>query len=277
MINKKIASEIGVGVTLLTAIVIGGIFWIQNKNSVISEQSSVIENEKIEQSKPAEKKVTMCTQEAKLCEDGKTYVGRSGENCDFAMCPVIDNSRANVFIRSDKDKTYVIFEKNGVEIIIDQGVVDYNKDHSNLAEVKEFSNAKLSNSGNYVTYEMTGWEWGQSYVWNTNLKKTVFTQNSAGSFFFDNDEEYFVSCAGNEFDGTFDGKIFKVSDFGTPIFDFVEYDKTASKNYVSVSCKIDDDVVSIYLNNDSIESIDKYKWPANKTIKYSLSQNRVVK
>lgn len=28
-----------------------------------------------------------CTQEAKLCPDGKTYVGRSGPNCEFSNCP----------------------------------------------------------------------------------------------------------------------------------------------------------------------------------------------
>jgi len=30
---------------------------------------------------------TICTQEAKLCPDGKTYVGRTGPNCEFAACP----------------------------------------------------------------------------------------------------------------------------------------------------------------------------------------------
>ena len=28
-----------------------------------------------------------CTQDAKLCPDGKTYVGRQGPNCEFAACP----------------------------------------------------------------------------------------------------------------------------------------------------------------------------------------------
>jgi len=30
---------------------------------------------------------TACTQEAKLCPDGKTSVGRTGPNCEFAACP----------------------------------------------------------------------------------------------------------------------------------------------------------------------------------------------
>lgn len=32
-------------------------------------------------------KPVACTQEAKQCPDGKTYVGRTGPNCEFAACP----------------------------------------------------------------------------------------------------------------------------------------------------------------------------------------------
>jgi len=32
-------------------------------------------------------KAVVCTQEAKLCPDGKTYVGRQGPKCEFATCP----------------------------------------------------------------------------------------------------------------------------------------------------------------------------------------------
>ncbi|MFZ2522402.1 MAG: hypothetical protein WAX44_00495 [Minisyncoccia bacterium] len=31
-----------------------------------------------------------CTMEAKLCPDGVTYVGRSGDKCEFSECPKID-------------------------------------------------------------------------------------------------------------------------------------------------------------------------------------------
>ncbi len=32
-------------------------------------------------------KLVVCTQDAKLCPDGKTYVGRQGLKCEFAPCP----------------------------------------------------------------------------------------------------------------------------------------------------------------------------------------------
>lgn len=37
--------------------------------------------------KPNSQDQVVCTQEAKLCADGKTYVSRTGPNCAFAVCP----------------------------------------------------------------------------------------------------------------------------------------------------------------------------------------------
>lgn len=34
-----------------------------------------------------QKDQVVCTQDAKLCPDGKTYVGRQGPNCEFTKCP----------------------------------------------------------------------------------------------------------------------------------------------------------------------------------------------
>ena len=67
MLNKKIASEIAIGIILLVAIIIGGIFYWQNKNNDQQSQRT-------------------CTMEAKLCDDGSA-VGRSGPNCEFVQCP----------------------------------------------------------------------------------------------------------------------------------------------------------------------------------------------
>ena len=41
---------------------------------------------------PSEASVVACTQEAKLCSDGKTYVSRSGPNCEFSACPASGDS-----------------------------------------------------------------------------------------------------------------------------------------------------------------------------------------
>jgi len=65
--NKKIASEIAIGIILLLAIMIGGIFYWQNKNSGQQPEQRA------------------CTEEAKLCDDG-SYVSRTGPNCEFTPC-----------------------------------------------------------------------------------------------------------------------------------------------------------------------------------------------
>jgi hypothetical protein len=38
-------------------------------------------------------KQTACTEEAKLCPDGTTSVGRTGPNCEFEACPGEDGER----------------------------------------------------------------------------------------------------------------------------------------------------------------------------------------
>lgn len=101
MINKKVASEIAIGIILLIAVVIGGIFWMQSRDAVISNQpassadgSSVIDNQELTTQKPIEEKVVMCTQDAKLCDDG-SYVSRTGPNCEFAPCPTTVDETEN--------------------------------------------------------------------------------------------------------------------------------------------------------------------------------------
>lgn len=42
--------------------------------------------------KPAPEEPVACTQEAKLCPDGVTYVGRQGPHCEFAACPAAATS-----------------------------------------------------------------------------------------------------------------------------------------------------------------------------------------
>ncbi|HPN54816.1 MAG TPA: DUF333 domain-containing protein [Candidatus Moranbacteria bacterium] len=71
MFNRKITSEIAVGIMLLIAIAVGGIFWWQNINNY--QQKA-------------------CTEEAKICPDGSA-VGKVGPNCEFTKCPEEKNTQ----------------------------------------------------------------------------------------------------------------------------------------------------------------------------------------
>jgi len=57
---------------------IAGFFAFQ-KSKEFSKQNNVNQNQ------------TACTQEAKICPDGITFVSRTGTNCEFAECPQISN------------------------------------------------------------------------------------------------------------------------------------------------------------------------------------------
>lgn len=89
MLNKKIASEIALGVIVLLAVVVGGIFWMQDKTASNSQQAKDSNKEEVQ--KPIQKEGAMCTQDAKLCDDG-SYVSRTGPKCEFAQCPVVDET-----------------------------------------------------------------------------------------------------------------------------------------------------------------------------------------
>ncbi len=61
---------------LLAIIILAGVFLSFNKTSIKDINLGL--------NKPSN---TICTEEAKMCPDG-TYVGRTGPNCEFAICPL---------------------------------------------------------------------------------------------------------------------------------------------------------------------------------------------
>lgn len=76
-------------VLLLLLFIIGiagvGGFYFMNQNKTTEPVVTVSPT-------PEPTEQTVCTQEAKLCPDGVTYVGRSGPNCEFAPCPTSPNT-----------------------------------------------------------------------------------------------------------------------------------------------------------------------------------------
>lgn len=70
---------------IIFLIIIGGSFVLWNNN-----QSSEV--------------LVGCTEEAQMCPDG-SFVGRTGPNCEFAECPVVD--------RATQPPTQVIVEQPG--------------------------------------------------------------------------------------------------------------------------------------------------------------------
>lgn len=75
--HKTVKIQIASGIIIALAFIIGAGIWGMSKSVDVSPELVKIGRKK-EQG--------MCTQEAKRCPDG-SYVGRTGENCEFAACP----------------------------------------------------------------------------------------------------------------------------------------------------------------------------------------------
>ncbi|EKE25602.1 MAG: hypothetical protein ACD_5C00100G0003 [uncultured bacterium] len=112
MINKKIASEIALGIIVLLAIVVGGIFWMQSKKMVSDPREEFAIRERSERAPIGEGGV-MCTQDVKLCDDG-SYVSRTGQNCEFAQCPVINTSNNELNVEGLIPDTFQVLTQNEI-------------------------------------------------------------------------------------------------------------------------------------------------------------------
>lgn len=88
--NKKIASEIAIGIIFLVAIVFGIAIYFGGKN--ISKDESVLPTAPPKTENPIEDgNQIACPADAKQCPDG-SYVSRVAPNCEFAECTEIQEN-----------------------------------------------------------------------------------------------------------------------------------------------------------------------------------------
>jgi hypothetical protein len=181
------------------------------------------------------------------------------------------NMKAYAIKRNNKN--YVVLEKDGSETIVDQAVAEYDKDYKNIGDVRFFSDVSFSPKGNFITYNSGAWEWSGTSVYDITKNKIVFTRGAARKITFSDDEKNAFTCAASAFDGTFDGLVFASNNFDKPLFKISKYDSEVSKNYESISCALENDAV-VFRVTDSWEGSVNQK---EKIIKFSLSQNKVIK
>ena len=110
------------------------------------------------------------------------------------------------------DNNYMILSKNGEEIIIDQGVANYDSEYANLGKVKHFHSPEFSPKGNYLTYTMTGWEWSVNYVYDIKEKAIKYSESHNVSG-FTSDEKYFYTCSSVGMITGAGGTVYSVPDF----------------------------------------------------------------
>ncbi len=67
---------------------------------------------------PTEEEQVFCTMEAKLCPDG-SYVGRTGKDCHFADCPIVQGKTESISLGLGKTGTIASITITPKEIISD--------------------------------------------------------------------------------------------------------------------------------------------------------------
>ncbi|GBE16582.1 hypothetical protein BMS3Abin15_00403 [bacterium BMS3Abin15] len=87
--NKRLPSELALGIIVILAIVIGWLILLNNDKYNRDKAP-------LPDSRPKE-----CTMEAKICPDGSA-VGRTGPNCEFSECPGEEKTLERPLIGSDE-------------------------------------------------------------------------------------------------------------------------------------------------------------------------------
>ncbi len=152
----------------------------------------------------------------------------------------LGNMKAYSAIRGDK--SYVILEKDDKEIIVDSGYAEYEFDNKkghggNIGEVKFFRGVKFSPKGNYLLYNMTGWEWCLTYLYDINNEREVLNSDGCQSFGFAGGEKYFYYCTGAGLATSSEGIVVNIPDF-EEVFNVMNFD--GNRQYLNTDCKYND-------------------------------------
>jgi hypothetical protein len=170
------------------------------------------------------------------------------------------------------NKNYVFLNQNDKEMIIDQGVADYDQKYSNLGDVKSFGDIHFSPKGKYLLYRMYGWEWSVGYIYDItkgkNITGTVATDLGAASDFgFTTDEKNFYMCSSAGMASGPGGKIYSVPGFEVK-YNVLDDQKT--KNFMNVDCPYNSTGNSLTFKLSSYADGDNVQEDKKLDIKYDL-------
>jgi hypothetical protein len=186
---------------------------------------------------------------------------------------IITAGNFSAFVKRSGDKTYVVLAKDGKESVVDQGDAEYAEDYWNMAEVKHFDRLEFSPTGRYLFYAMYGWEWAQSYVYDTWTGKRAVVL-AGGKHGFADGDRYVYSCASPGMIGG-EGKVFSLPG-GKTEYDI--YSDEDSKNYSSIDCSAEDDQrsVTFSLSLEMEASSDGRVSEDRKAIRFDLDAKKVL-
>lgn len=166
--------------------------------------------------------------------DGKLKVGKTEE---FIGEPAAWGDYTAFAVERD-GRMQLILKKGGEEKVIDEGDAHYQEDFSNLSDVKGFPQVKISQSGKYLIYAVSGYEWVTSYLYDIVAGKEL------GHFLgvtLDNglqltpDESFIYACRSAGFDGILPGEVYSL-----PSMDKVFDASQGNGAYTESKCRYDD-------------------------------------
>ncbi|EKE21132.1 MAG: hypothetical protein ACD_7C00347G0004 [uncultured bacterium] len=204
---------------------------------------------------------------ARVLNDGKIEIITT-EEITFEMVKFGDYT---AYAKKQNNKSFIVLEQYGVETIIDEGIATYNQDHLNLMEVKFFGDIKFSNSGKYLIYRMSGWEWSKNYIYDLENTKQIFEFDS-GTSGFSKDEQSFFVCNSSGMSTSASGIIFTAPNFKKKF----ELFNSTNSNIADVECSYDegkDELTFVYAKGCE-QSNEKCK---KNEIVYSFNEDKMVK
>jgi len=179
------------------------------------------------------------------------------------------------YAKKQNGKIFLVLERYGAEMIVDEGVADYNSDQSNINEVKFFEDIKFSKNGNYLIYKMRGWEWMASYIYDIGEAKQVFESDSPHTFSFDKDEKNLFVCSSAGMSTSASGTIYGLPDFNKQ-FELFKLEKSTT---LEVSCDYDEnknELIFIYDKDCFIEEEEKNDKCKKYEVIYSFGENKMI-
>jgi len=122
-------------------------------------------------------------------------------------------------LKSNKNEM-VLINQDGKEIVIESADNDL---ENKMESTKTFSNPKFSSQGNYLTYEIGGWEYFGNNIYDIKNNKFIDDQNSsfASVYEISKDEKYLINCGESRFAGDIKAAIFSFPDLN-PKFNFLD-------------------------------------------------------
>lgn len=188
---------------------------------------------------------------------------------------VAENGNNKAYFKKRDGKSFMILEKYGVEIVVDEGKADYDSNHSDTGEVKAFGDIKFSKSGKYLFYKMYGWEWLGAYIYDVEEVKEVFKSDSPHVFSFDKDEKNLFVCSNVGMSSSASGAIYSLPDFKKK-FELFDQEKSDA---LEVACNYDEgknELIFTYDKNCASSEEEKDDKCKKYEVVYSFDKNEMI-